>query len=47
MTQIAIIMGSQSDEKICEKVTSVLDEYKIDYEVQVISAHRDPFQLDM
>jgi 5-(carboxyamino)imidazole ribonucleotide mutase len=46
MTQIAIIMGSQSDEKICEKVTSVLDEYKIDYEVQVISAHRDPFQLD-
>jgi len=46
MTQIAIIMGSQSDEKICEKVTSVLDEYKIDYEVQVISAHRNPVQLD-
>jgi 5-(carboxyamino)imidazole ribonucleotide mutase len=46
MTEIAIIMGSQSDEKICEKVTSVLDEYTIKYEVKVISAHRNPTQLD-
>jgi len=46
MTQIAIIMGSQSDEKVCEKVTSVLEEYKVDYEVQVISAHRNPIQLE-
>ncbi|MDD1777748.1 MAG: 5-(carboxyamino)imidazole ribonucleotide mutase [Candidatus Helarchaeota archaeon] len=46
MTEIAIIMGSQSDEKICEKVTSILDEYTIDYEVKVISAHRNPLQLE-
>jgi 5-(carboxyamino)imidazole ribonucleotide mutase len=46
MTEIAIIMGSQSDEKICEKVTSILDEYTVDYEVKVFSAHRNPLQLD-
>jgi len=46
MTEIAIIMGSQSDEKICEKVTSILDEYTVDYEVKVISAHRNPVQLE-
>ena len=46
MTEIAIIMGSQSDEKICEKVTSILDDYTVDYEVKVISAHRNPLQLD-
>jgi 5-(carboxyamino)imidazole ribonucleotide mutase len=46
MTEIAIIMGSQSDEKICEKVTSILDEFTVDYEVKVISAHRNPLQLD-
>ncbi len=39
-------MGSQSDQKIGEKVTSVLDEYKVDYEVKVISAHRNPKMLD-
>lgn len=46
MTQVAIIMGSQSDEKICEKVKSVLDEYSINYDVQIISAHRNSAQLE-
>ena len=43
---ISIIMGSKSDQKIMDKVTSVLDEYKVKYDTQVISAHRDPDKLD-
>jgi len=43
---ISIIMGSKSDQKIMDKVTSVLDEYKVQYDTQVISAHRDPDKLN-
>jgi len=39
-------MGSKSDEKIAEKVTSILNEYKVSYDLQVISAHRNPIILD-
>ena len=46
MATIAVIMGSSSDQKITDKVTTVLDEYKVDYDVQVISAHRNPAKLD-
>ncbi|WBW50030.1 5-(carboxyamino)imidazole ribonucleotide mutase [Peptoniphilus equinus] len=38
--KVAIIMGSSSDEKIADKVTGKLDEFGVDYEVRVISAHR-------
>ncbi|MHA1410073.1 MAG: 5-(carboxyamino)imidazole ribonucleotide mutase [Candidatus Odinarchaeia archaeon] len=43
--QISILAGSKSDEKIVEKVTKPLDEAKIGYEVNYISAHRDPEKL--
>ena len=43
---IAIIMGSKSDQNIMDKVTSVLDEYKVKYETRIISAHRNPDELD-
>ena len=46
LATIAVIMGSSSDQKITDKVTTVLDEYKVDYDVQVISAHRNPAKLD-
>ncbi|MHA1360580.1 MAG: 5-(carboxyamino)imidazole ribonucleotide mutase [Candidatus Helarchaeota archaeon] len=46
MPKIAVIMGSKSDEKIAEKVTSILNEYKVSYDLQVISAHRNPIILD-
>ncbi len=39
-------MGSKSDQKITDKVTSVLDEYKVQYETKVMSAHRNPNELD-
>jgi 5-(carboxyamino)imidazole ribonucleotide mutase len=46
MVDVAVIMGSQSDQNIADKVTSVLKDYKVSYELQVISAHRNPARLD-
>jgi len=43
---IAIIAGSESDNKVVEKVKNVLDKEKIGYEFKVISAHREPELLD-
>lgn len=37
---ISVIMGSQSDSHIAEKVVKILKEFEVDYEVKVISAHR-------
>ena len=39
---VAIIMGSESDREVMEAAARELDERKISYEVQVMSAHRDP-----
>jgi 5-(carboxyamino)imidazole ribonucleotide mutase len=46
MADVAIISGSESDAKITDKVKKVLDENKVSYDAQVISAHRDPDKLD-
>ncbi len=46
MPKVAVIMGSKSDQKIADKVTSVLKEYKVSYALEVISAHRNPVMLD-
>ncbi len=43
---VAIISGSTSDAHIVEKVIRVLEEHKVPYEHQVISAHRNPGELD-
>lgn len=43
---IAVIMGSTSDQTIADKVISVLSEYQVSYELEVISAHRNPNKLD-
>ncbi len=45
MVDVAIVMGSKSDQHICDKTTKVLDEAGIKYEVQIISAHRNPDKL--
>jgi 5-(carboxyamino)imidazole ribonucleotide mutase len=39
---VGIVMGSESDREVMEKATLELDERKITYEVNVMSAHRDP-----
>jgi len=43
---VAIISGSTSDAHIVEKVVKVLEEHRVLYEHQVISAHRNPEELD-
>jgi 5-(carboxyamino)imidazole ribonucleotide mutase len=46
MVDIAIVMGSESDRAISNRVTNVLDNTDYSYDVQVISAHRNPDELD-
>jgi 5-(carboxyamino)imidazole ribonucleotide mutase len=46
MNKVAVILGSESDRAVADKAVKVLDEHKIPYEVSVISAHRNPEDLD-
>jgi 5-(carboxyamino)imidazole ribonucleotide mutase len=46
MVHIAIIMGSESDKAIADKAVSVIEKTKYTYEVMVISAHRNPDELE-
>lgn len=39
---VGIIMGSDSDLPIMEEAFNVLEEFQVDYEVRVLSAHRSP-----
>lgn len=45
-TLISIIAGSTSDKEVYEKTEKVLKENNIKYDLQIISAHRDPEKLD-
>jgi 5-(carboxyamino)imidazole ribonucleotide mutase len=40
--QVGIVSGSTSDKPIIEKITSVLEEFGIAWEYNVLSAHRTP-----
>ncbi|WP_138159023.1 5-(carboxyamino)imidazole ribonucleotide mutase [Peptoniphilus catoniae] len=40
--KVAVIMGSISDKNISDDIVSVLDKFEVDYEIEVISAHRTP-----
>lgn len=42
MAQVGIVMGSDSDMPIMAKAAAVLDELGVDYEMRIISAHREP-----
>lgn len=42
---VGIIMGSSSDSKIMQAAASVLDEFGIKHEDQIVSAHRTPTRL--
>ncbi len=46
MADVSIICGSASDAAIADKAKKVLDEHKVSWDYQVISAHRDPDKLD-
>ena len=38
-------MGSQSDWETMENTANILDEFSINYEVKIVSAHRTPDRL--
>ncbi len=40
--KVGIIMGSDSDLKVMSESAKILEEFKIDYEIKVLSAHRSP-----
>ena len=46
MPSIAVIIGSQSDEKRVESCVKTLRDLGVDHELRVLSAHRDPEKLD-
>lgn len=46
MTLVSIIAGSTSDKEVYEKAEKVLRENNIAYDLQIISAHRNPEKLD-
>ncbi len=43
---VAIIVGSTSDMHVAEKAVEVVKNADVTYDVQVISAHREPERLD-
>ena len=45
MAQVAIVMGSDSDWRIMEQAKAVLDEFGVDSDVEVLSAHRTPEKM--
>ena len=45
MANVSIIIGSTSDQELGDKAAQILDEFKVTYDLQVISAHRNPEKL--
>jgi len=46
MPEVAIVMGSSSDMSTAEKTSTTLEEAGVTHEIRVISAHRNPDELD-
>ena len=42
MAKVSIVMGSDSDMPVMSKAAEILDKFGIDYEMRIISAHREP-----
>jgi 5-(carboxyamino)imidazole ribonucleotide mutase len=45
MTSVAIIIGSQSDSELSEQAVKIIEGFSIPFDLQVISAHRNPEKL--
>jgi 5-(carboxyamino)imidazole ribonucleotide mutase len=46
MVDVAVILGSASDRAIADKAIDVLAKNHVSYDLQVLSAHRNPDELD-
>ena len=40
--KVSILMGSKSDLEIMNKAVEILKKFNIDYDINVLSAHRTP-----
>ncbi|MEY3686929.1 MAG: hypothetical protein RLZZ73_787, partial [Actinomycetota bacterium] len=45
MSDVAIIMGSDSDWPVMEEAAKILDLFSITYTAEVVSAHRMPLEM--
>ena len=45
MSKVGIIMGSKSDYPVMEEAAKVLKELGVDYELNIVSAHRPPNKM--
>jgi 5-(carboxyamino)imidazole ribonucleotide mutase len=43
---VSIIMGSTSDMPVMEKAAQVLNEFRIPFEINALSAHRTPDEVE-
>lgn len=46
MVDVAVILGSASDRAIADRAIEVLARHNVSYDLQVLSAHRNPDELD-
>ena len=46
MTEIAVISGSKSDKPVVDKVVQTLEKNGVSYEHRILSAHRNPRELE-
>lgn len=46
MVTVSILTGSESDMEIAQQSSKILDKAGVDYEIRVLSAHRNPGELD-
>ena len=45
MAKVGIIMGSKSDYPAMKEAEDILKEFKVDYEINIVSAHRTPEKM--
>lgn len=46
MIKVGIIMGSDSDMDIMQEAASILNDFEVEHEIRIISAHRTPDLMD-
>ena len=45
MSKVGIIMGSKSDYPVMKEAEDIIMEFDIDYEIEIVSAHRTPDKM--
>jgi 5-(carboxyamino)imidazole ribonucleotide mutase len=45
MVDVAVIIGSKSDQELGDKAAKMLQNFEVAYDLQIISAHRNPDKL--